>query len=200
MNKKTIIILITLFLFISLGVISFFVLNKKTISQEKKKQEAIIVNGIDISNWKTYRNEEYGYMIKYPSDWEMREFPNTKTGASFTKNWERIIIASRKSNFKKFYSSFDKYIYNAGYEISRTPYDSIKEFTTTSDVKGYLVNWNESVKDYGLNIDCDTAYFKDKSQKFDKDSKIISIYYNSEPTPYSAKIFNTMIKTFDYID
>ncbi len=26
---------------------------------------------IDISDWKTYRNEKYGYEIKYPNDWDI---------------------------------------------------------------------------------------------------------------------------------
>jgi len=26
---------------------------------------------IDTSNWKTYRNEEYGFEVKYPGDWEV---------------------------------------------------------------------------------------------------------------------------------
>ena len=30
----------------------------------------------DISDWKTYRNEEYGFEIKYPSDWEFEDTTN----------------------------------------------------------------------------------------------------------------------------
>lgn len=29
----------------------------------------------DIADWETYRNEEYGFEIKYPDDWELKEGP-----------------------------------------------------------------------------------------------------------------------------
>jgi hypothetical protein len=31
---------------------------------------------IDTSDWKTYTNNEYGYSLKYPSDWELKEYSN----------------------------------------------------------------------------------------------------------------------------
>lgn len=29
---------------------------------------------IDISDWNTYKNEKYGYEVKYPKDWELKDF------------------------------------------------------------------------------------------------------------------------------
>lgn len=37
----------------------------------------VLTSDIDTSNWKTYRNDEYGFEFKYPEEWEVKEF---KTG------------------------------------------------------------------------------------------------------------------------
>ena len=54
---------------------------------------------IDTSNWKTYRNEEYGFEVKYPEDWDTREvsskvFPTIRF--SNTNETQNIFVASLK--------------------------------------------------------------------------------------------------------
>ncbi len=54
---------------------------KKTdqeVSQSEPKEEVRIIentdtNDVDISDWKTYHNDEYGFEIKYPSEWGIPE-------------------------------------------------------------------------------------------------------------------------------
>ncbi len=66
---KIILILIILFSFSTVfGVITYL--------NSTKNSPQIIIHpspnsDIDISDWKTYRNEKYGYEIKYPNDWDI---------------------------------------------------------------------------------------------------------------------------------
>ncbi len=41
------------------------------------------VSKIDTSNWKTYRNEEYGFEVKYPEGWEMRKEEEKNKSVNF---------------------------------------------------------------------------------------------------------------------
>lgn len=43
-----------------------------------------ITPNIDTSDWKTYKNEKYGYEIKYPSEWQGGEESSVAKVASFT--------------------------------------------------------------------------------------------------------------------
>ncbi|MFZ2521896.1 MAG: PsbP-related protein [Minisyncoccia bacterium] len=47
----------------------------QNVREEQKEvvvvSESVTVPQDDISTWKTYRNEEYGFEFKYPSDWEI---------------------------------------------------------------------------------------------------------------------------------
>ena len=76
------------------------------------QQTKITIDGVDVSDWNVYENEEYGYSIKYPKDWNDREFPNTKTGADFTKDNNKIIINTGAGGGTHINDPFDEYIYS----------------------------------------------------------------------------------------
>ena len=42
--------------------------------QESLTQEIVKDLGINIADWQTYRNDEFGFQMKYPEEWEVKEF------------------------------------------------------------------------------------------------------------------------------
>ena len=176
----------------------------QNINTNNNQQTKTIIDGVDVSDWNIYENEEYGYSIKYPTDWDVREFPDTKTGASFTKdNNNKIVIDRGASSGAHFNDPFDEYIYIAGSGIQNyESLNSVKKIITYFGIKGYRIKWNVSHGSSPDTISSEMIYFEAKKQGHFKDTKTIVV---SQFTPYHSqtdeyyKIFNIMIKTFDYI-
>jgi len=55
---------------------------------------------IDTTNWKTYRNEEFGFEFKYPEEWKKRECQdyNTEDEQKYCKEEEYQIVQITNSN------------------------------------------------------------------------------------------------------
>ncbi|MEA2089084.1 MAG: hypothetical protein U9O55_04600 [Patescibacteria group bacterium] len=170
------------------------------------QQTKIIIDGVDVSDWNIYRNEEYGYSIRYPRDWNAREFPNTKAGADFTKdNDNKIVIDTGGVGEIFFYMSnkLDEEIYKIHPGIqNHESLNSIKEVITYSGIKGYRITWNVSHGSSPDTVSSEMIYFEAKKQGRFKNTTTIQI---SQFTPRHSqtdeyyKIFDIMIKTFDYI-
>ena len=83
MSKKTLFIFLAFLLVVTL-VTGWFVyrakvagnvahpISEKSISSppEKHPETSQDIPSVDTSDWKTYRNEEYGFEVKYPKEWE----------------------------------------------------------------------------------------------------------------------------------
>ena len=60
--------------------------DEKTETQEKN--EKTITETIDTSNWKTFRNEEYGYEVNYPQDWIKKDGARREVSFNSPRNEE----------------------------------------------------------------------------------------------------------------
>ncbi len=88
MQNKNILIVIGLMVLIFGGVILALSLKPKPQPEQpaitqpllKTKEEPTItpIPEIDTSDWKTYRNEEYGFEVRYPNDWDAAEFQSRR--------------------------------------------------------------------------------------------------------------------------
>ena len=114
-------------------------------------QERTMKGSNKVITWKTYTNTKYNYSINYPSDWIVREFPDTKTGAAFQPankpvdyNNETIVVdVSQKVLSDPPVTSFEEYAKSAGTKEIQSygAAASFEKIITDSGVVGYKATW-----------------------------------------------------------
>ena len=98
----------------------------------------------------TYTNTKFGYQVKYPGDWSMREFPDTQTGAGFQPlsspkdiASECITVDARGTAADEYNTAFSDYVKKAAaVEIQNyEKLNSIQTIVTASGSVGYETTW-----------------------------------------------------------
>lgn len=94
MNKKNIAILISALVIIVGGFLVWKSNQKVEVgqqgNQEQNQQTENQQGEIDTSEWKTYKDEKYGFEIKYPKNWEIKDSDTNAFGGE----WLSVIIES----------------------------------------------------------------------------------------------------------
>ena len=150
MSKKNILLL----LFIAVAVVAIFAFivayNKAPQQQDQQQNQTNLNNGkeVDTSDWQTYRNEEYGFELKIPSDW-----PKFNVKVAYP---EKIASASIKLGFlttEPAWHSKDGYAYIYG--IILFTKDQYENYYTSDGGKPNILAENEKyifTKSYGQDI------------------------------------------------
>ena len=162
--------------------------NGETISQDNQenKAEELKVEDIDTSDWKEYCNEEYGFCLKYPKDWDVQvlnviqnnnivlslKFSNNKY--DFIKNCEYIfldvnrvdditifedLLSQSDDTFKHKFSRI-KYIHNNNVEIIVG--DLMPDFLNAviiADKYWYRIEIGSDIGGANINNQCKNIYY-----------------------------------------
>ncbi len=149
---------------------------------EEKEDE----KGVNTSNWQTYRNEEFGFEVKYPKDWDNPLWQENEYVKGITFGCPTFDFEGDE------YCPLSLRIFEA-----KTKNEAIKNINEDSIpiipiIKEFTVDTREAITyhDAGICLEAYTEIF---------DSKM-TISFMDRCSTYEGKIFNQILSTFKFID
>jgi hypothetical protein len=211
-NWKYILVILILAVIVGGGILSYSRYFKREISSlskfpEVKKPEKVV--GEETANWKTYRNDEYGFEFKYPAEFKFGvkaspEFLVYSPGAAgylsqeaVKRSIERHWTREKKFNNALFIMYYD-YCYGGAGSYSR-----IINAVSHNSSKNYYVNiWIEldglggvpQTREFWVDPTWQESYrLTEKGEEW-----VIQKMMNEEDE--EIKIFNQMLSTFRFLE
>jgi len=164
------------------------------LTQQQEQKSARATEQIDTSDWQTYRNDEYGYEVRYPTDWEI-------TSPFIEKTPEAVRIA--KLIEKEGDAAFDIIVEANPFRRPATKewyLDWVTKIPAGIDTSKYIFETMDFLGYQAVKVNNDELLFAKDLYMF-RIRFAVSIYDPDRGfTDFAKPIFNQILSTFRFIE
>jgi len=197
---KRLFVFSTLALILSLGLFGCVKTQKPVVNTNQNQNTNVEANtntnvattteGIDTSNWKTYRNEEYGFEFKYPEELSVKDW------AYKTPNWELLLHVGHNKDI-------GDEVVSIGAEKDRKIFDSEKIFwpvpRESMQIKKVVIGKGDyPAYEVLLNFNSVDGNAHSLNYFIQQPNRLLEVSYNYKYKELDEEIFKIILSSFTF--